>query len=134
MVQHLGTLKQKAGQSGSGDSHPFLREERLEIRVSPQEKHRIEELKATAGFGTVAQYVRAQALTQGKAQSTTAQHKALMACAYQFNKMGNNLNQIARHLNQGQPFTEEVKLVLLQILECASDLVKDAKSRPGAQP
>lgn len=131
---HLGTLKKKPGQCGSSDDHPFLREERIEIRVSANEKQRIEQHKSAMGFGTVAQYIRAQALTQGKAHSTTAQHKALMACAYQFNKMGNNLNQIARHLNQGQPFTHEVQLVLLQILDCASELVKDAKSRPEAQP
>ena len=130
---HTGTLKKKSGQSGSADSHPYLRDERMEFRVSPQEKERIEKHRAAMGFGTIAQYVRAQALTQGSAQSTSAQHKALMACAYQFNKLGNNLNQIARHLNQGEPFTEQVQLTLLQILECAGELVKDAKSRPGAQ-
>jgi hypothetical protein len=132
-MAQLGTLKQKAGQSGSADAHPFLRNERLEIRVSSQEKQRITQHQTELGFGTVAQYVRSQALTQGKARSTTEQHKALMACAYQFNKMGNNLNQIARHLNQGQPFSEEVKLVLLQILDCANELVKDAKGRSGEQ-
>lgn len=131
---HNGTLKKKAGQSGSGDSHPYLREERIEIRVSPQEKKRIEQHRATMGFGTIAQYVRAQAVTQGRAQSLSAQHKALMACAYQFNKMGNNLNQIARHLNQGEPFTQETQLTLLQILEYAGELVAVAKTRPGAQP
>lgn len=129
-----GTLKKKAGQCGSGDGHPFLRRERLELRVSAQEKRLIEQHRTALGFGTVAQYVRAQALTKGQAQSSTEQHRALMACAYQFNKLGNNLNQIARHLNQGQPFTEELRLVLLQILGCASDLVKDAKSRPGVRP
>lgn len=128
---NLGTLKKKAGQSGSADSHPFLREERLEIRVSAQEKQRIEEHRVACGFGTVAQYVRQQALTQGKARSPSEQHKALMACAYEFNKMGNNLNQIARHLNQGQPLSEEVHLTLLQIVEHAGELVKDARSRSG---
>ena len=133
MVQNR-ILKQKAGQTGSADSHPFLRTERVEIRVSAEEKQRIEQHRTNLGFGTLAQYVRAQALSQGKASSPSEQHKALMACAYQFNKLGNNLNQIARHLNQGSPLTEEVQLTLLQILEQAGELVKEAKSRPGARP
>ena len=52
----------------------------------------------------------------------------------QVSGIGNNLNQIARHLNQGSPLTEEVQLTLLQILEQAGELVKEAKSRPGARP
>jgi hypothetical protein len=131
---HEGTLKKRAGQCGSSDSHPFLREERLELRVSAHEKRLIEQSRVDLGFGTLAQYIRAQALARGKARSSTEQHKALMACAYEFNRLGNNLNQIARHLNQGQPFSEEVQLVLLQILDCASELVRDAKGRPGAHP
>jgi len=126
-----GTLKKKAGQTGSSDSHPFLRVEHLGFRVSPGEKQRIEEQSAACGFGTVAHYVREQALTMGNARNPTEQHKALMACAYQFNKLGNNINQIARHLNQGEPFTEEAHMSLLQIVEHASELVKEARSRSG---
>jgi len=59
------TLKQKAGQSGSADTQPYLRDERLEIRVSPHEKKRIVQLTIERGFETTAQYVRMQAVNPG---------------------------------------------------------------------
>lgn len=126
-------LKRQSGQSGSADGHPYLRDMRLEIRVSPREKRSIEQSSLEKGFGTVAQYVRAQALAPGQAHSAVAQHKALLDCAYQFNKMGNNLNQIARHLNRGDPLSEEVRLALFQILECAEGLLNEARDRSRNQ-
>jgi hypothetical protein len=122
-------LKKVPGQSGSEDVNPFLRTLRLDIRVSPSERKCIEQAAAARGFRNVAQHVRVQAMFEGQGPSPAGHQKALLECAYQFNKMGNNLNQIARHLNQGGAFTEEANLVLLQILDCAEEMVRDAKKR-----
>lgn len=125
-------LKKKSGQVGSADPHPYLRQDRLEIRVSPHEKQRIQQNSTRRGFDTVAQFIREQALTPGNGDNPKLQRQALMACHYQLNRMGNNLNQIARHLHQGQQPDEEILLTLQQIQEHAAQLIAEAQSRKGS--
>ena len=124
--------KIKAGQSGSKDTNPFFRSLRLEIRLSPNELDRIQQNKQSGGFGNLSQFVRAQALAPKGVQSPNALRQAVLSCSYQLNKIGVNINQIARHLNQGIPADEEIRLVLMQIQEHAQALVDQAKAR-GAQ-
>lgn len=121
--------KIKAGQSGSKDTNPFFRSLRLEIRLSPNELDRIQQNKQSGGFGNLSQFVRAQALAPKGVQSPNALRQAVLSCSYQLNKIGVNINQIARHLNQGTPADEEIRLVLMQIQEHAQELVAQAKVR-----
>ena len=123
------TLKKKAGQAGNADAHPYLRSDRLEIRVSPHEKRRIVQNSFDNGFDSVAQFIREQAMYPGKAESRNAQRKALLACQYQLNRIGNNLNQIARHLNQGAKPDDETLLTLMQIQEHAAMLLHVAQTQ-----
>ena len=120
-------LKHKAGQSSNADPHPFLRSMRLFVRVSPVELDKIEQNRKRKGFDTVAQYVREQAIEPTQAENQRSRHKGLLSCAYQLNRIGVNINQIARHLNQGTPVDEEIKLVLMVIQEHAQELLEQAK-------
>ena len=121
--------KIKAGQSGSKDTNPFFRSLRLEIRLSPNELDLIQQNKQSGGFGNLSQFVRAQALAPKGVQSPNALRQAVLSCSHQLNKIGVNINQIARHLNQGIPADEEIRLVLMQIQEHAQELVNQAKAR-----
>lgn len=123
----IATLKQKAGQSGSADTQPYLRDQRLEIRVSPHEKKRIQQLGIERGFDTTAQYLRSQAITPG-AESPSALREAQYACMSQLNRIGTNINQIARHLNSGGHPDDAIQYTLGQILENAEHLVKQANA------
>jgi hypothetical protein len=101
--------KIKAGQSGSKDTNPFFRSLRLEIRLSPNELDLIQQNKQSGGFGNLSQFVRAQALAPKGVQSPNALRQAVLSCSHQLNKIGVNINQIARHLNQGIPADEEIR-------------------------
>jgi len=126
------TLKQKAGQSGSADTQPYLRDERLEIRVSPHEKKRIVQLTIERGFETTAQYVRMQAVNPG-AENPNAQRQAQTACMHQLNRLGGNVNQIARHLNSGGKPDEEILLTLVKLMEHAEELCELANATPAGE-
>lgn len=121
--------KVKAGQSGNSDPNLFFRSHRLEIRLSPNELNLIQQNRQSGGFGNLSQFVRAQALAPKGVQSPDVLRQAVMSCAYQLNKIGVNINQIARHLNQGTQADEEIRLVLMQIQEHAQELVAEAKTR-----
>ena len=54
--------KQKSGQAGNWDTHPFLRSERVVLRVSPEELLTLEKHRKTHRFDSLAQYLRAQGL------------------------------------------------------------------------
>lgn len=127
------TRKQKPGQAGAADTHPYLRTERLEIRISPHEKNQIQQNSVDCGFDSVAQYVRGQAVARQTAESPTGIRKELIRCQYQLNRIGNNVNQIARHLNQGASLDEEILLTLMQIQELADRLVQEAKGQHGGR-
>lgn len=126
-------LKKAAGQSGD-DGNRQLRTQRIEIRVSPDEWRLVNEHAKTKGYANTAQFVRQQAVSGGGAENPNGARRALLDCQYQLNRLGNNVNQIARHLHLGRSPDEEIHLVLLQILELAEKLVSDAaKARGVAQ-
>lgn len=125
------TRKKKAGQAGCADTHPYLREERVQIRVSAHEKKRIEQLSVERGFDTTAQYVRSQAIYPGK-ENPSAQRQAQLACMHQLNRLGTNVNQIAKHLNSGASPDSDMLDAVLQILAEAQLLVARATDGGGA--
>lgn len=120
-------LKRKSGQAGSSDSHPYLRTIRLELYVSPQEFEQIDGNRKSAGFHTIAQFIRSQAMGNTNEQNTPQQHKAFLKCSFELNKIGVNLNQIAKHLNQGQPLTLSVQVLLRAIKEQTEALSLEMK-------
>ena len=120
-------LKSKSGQAGSSDGHPYLRTRRLELYVSPQEFEQIDGNRKSAGFQTIAQFIRSQVMNDTKEQNTPQQHKAFLKCAFELNKIGVNLNQIAKHLNQGQPITLSAQVLLRAIKEQTEALSQEMK-------
>lgn len=119
--------KIKAGQTGSWDTHPYVRSERVVLRVSPEELLTLEKHRKTHCFDNLAQYLRTQGLKPTPSSTERKTYTALVNCTYQLNMIGVNVNQIARHLNQGSPLDEEVTLVLAQIQEVAQELLEQAK-------
>jgi len=77
--------------------------------------------------------VRTQAVNPG-AEHPNAQRQAQYACMHQLNRMGNNINQIARHLNSGGQPDGEILLVLVKILEQAEMLYDKANAQPVGVP
>ena len=100
-----------------------LRIRRVETRVSPREHASICSLASAQGYSSVAQYVRQQAL-YGSGVSPSTQYKALIACQAELNDMTGHVNQIARHLTDGEPLDEEMLMVLLQVLDLAEENLK----------
>jgi len=125
--------KKRPGRAGSADSSIFVRQEQIEIRVNHHEKKRIGQLALEKGFETVAQYVRCQAMKPGS-ENPSAQRQAQYACMYQLNRMGNNINQIAHHLNGGGKPDDEILKALTRIIEHAEMLYQKAHSTSAGEP
>ena len=124
------TKKKKNGQTGS-DGNEYLRVRRIETRVSDAEQEAIKAAAASAGCITVGQFLRDRALYPS-GESPSALHKALLDCRYELNRIGNNVNQIARQLNKGGPVDDEMLMVLLQVQELAREHL-DGASRSLAE-
>ena len=118
-------LKLKNGQAGA-DGNSFLRDKRVEIRVCQQEYEKLEKYALEAGYLNLAQYLRESGLTRKQITSPSTKQKEKNQWLYEINRIGNNVNQIARHLNQGKVPDEEMLMVLLQIQDIAQDTLKEA--------
>jgi hypothetical protein len=124
-------IKLKNGQAGP-DGNSFLRNKRVEIRVCQQEYEKLEKHALEAGYLNVAQYLRESGLTRKQITSPSTKQKEKNQWLYEINRIGNNVNQIARHLNQGKVPDEEMLMILLQIQDIAQDTLKEAlKSESG---
>nr|WP_294839831.1 plasmid mobilization relaxosome protein MobC [uncultured Methylotenera sp.] len=115
----------KNGQAGP-DGNSFLRDKRVEIRVCQQEYEKLEKHALEAGYLNVAQYLRESGLTRKQITSPSTKQKENNQWLYEINRIGNNVNQIARHLNQGKVPDEEMLMLLLQIQDMAQDTLKEA--------
>lgn len=120
--------KKCVGQSGD-DANMFLRNKRIEVSVSPREWEILTRYAKLSGFNSCAQYLRESGLQSSEHTHAIPIRKALQAAQYELNRIGNNVNQIAKHLNSGNPLDDETRMVLMQIQECAEQLVKEAESR-----
>lgn len=118
--------KIKAGQAGSWDTQAFVRTHRLVVRVSPDEFAQMDKLRITHRFSTMAHYLRAQGLKPTPTISERKQFTALLGATFQLNKIGVNINQIARHLNEGKNLDDEVARTLKQIRKTAQALLDQA--------
>lgn len=97
-------LKISAGQSG-GDDTKEIREKRIRFTVSPGEFLLLQTLYKKSSYTTLAKYCREKALSENglariNINDGIAQHAQEIV---QLNKIGQNINQIARKLNSGEP-------------------------------
>ena len=121
-VAHTIT-KQQCGQAGH-DGQQHLRTRRVETRVSPEEHVTICARALSQGFGSIAQYVRQQAVHGTDADSPFNHHHILLACQAELNDIASHVNQIARHLTEGEPLDEEMLMIMMQVLDLAEENLK----------
>lgn len=76
------------------------RTEDLHFRVTPDEKERIRERAERADL-SVSDYLRRQALSKKVTVVSPDLFKEYHEMCSDFGRFGNNLNQVARHLNSG---------------------------------
>lgn len=76
------------------------RTEDLHFRVTPDEKEQIREKAEKAGL-SVSDYLRRQALSKKVTVVPPDLFKEYQEMCGGFGRFGNNLNQVARHLNSG---------------------------------
>jgi len=95
-------IKQQPGQAGH-DGQQHLRTRRMETRVSPEEHATICARALSQGFGSVTQYVRQQALHGSDADSPFSNQHTLLVCQAELSDIPDHVNQIARHLTDGEP-------------------------------
>ena len=91
--------KKSAGQSGT-DGNDELRTKTLKINVSPTEFEKLSKFYDLSPQRTFAQFCRDKLLTKPGSVTSNAEIKAQHASLiYQLNKIGSNLNQIAKKIN-----------------------------------
>lgn len=92
--------KIKNGRSGP-DNNNLIRNQRIELRASPEEYEKIEKFALASSYNTLASYVRETALEglplQGTKKTRALERKKLRG---EFGKVGSNINQITKALNQ----------------------------------
>ena len=118
-------IKFKPGQAGADGNH-HLRDKRIEIRVSTQEYRQLEQRAQDLGYHNLAQYLREAGLTREHLVSPTTRQKEKSEWLYAINRIGNNINQIARHLNMGRDPDDDMLLMLAQIQDMANSALKSA--------
>ncbi len=119
--------KKKSGQAGP-DGNPYLRTRRIELRVCQQEFQKIERAAMASGYSNLAQYLRESGLTQKNIDSPSTRQKEKVRWLYEINRIGNNVNQIAKKLNQGHQPDDEILMVLLQIQEITEAVHAEART------
>lgn len=122
--------KKKNGQAGS-DGNAYLRTRRIELRVCQREYSQIEQYSESSGYSNVAQYLRESGLTHKHIESPSSRQRDRQKWLYELNRIGNNINQIARQLNSGHQPDEEILMVLMQIREMAEAVHDEAKASSG---
>ena len=96
----------------------------LKIRVSDAE---IADIKKRVGGGDMSNYVRGLVLEQPVAapepKTKKVVHSADPELVRAINRIGININQITRHLNEGQPLSNAVLVALLNLQTSLDDTV-----------
>lgn len=94
---------------------------RIELRISNEDKEKLKEKAAAAGYKSVSKYIRDCAL--GKKITARVDIDAV----YNLRKIGNNLNQIARQINTEKK--DETMLALKFDMEALIWNVRDVISK-----
>jgi len=111
--------KKSSGQSGN-DGNQELRTKRIEFSVSPTELEKLSLFYELSPQSTFAQFCREKILSKPGSASNNSEIKAQYASLiYQINKIGTNLNQIAKKINKLKTdypqLVEELKVELLEL-------------------
>lgn len=118
--------KISAGQSGADDNQ-YVRTKTVKFLCTEEEHQQIFELAKEMGYKTVAQYVRERALANPDNDQPKAVRNALYKCFTALNRMGNNMNQIARVLNFGIEADRATYGAMKDIKRFAYELLEEAK-------
>ena len=122
--------KKRAGRSGAAEG-PYKRTHRLSLWVTDQELTRIKTNAAAADYPSIAQYLRQQAISQSSAENPASIRSGLLLCHYQIQKLGVNINQIAKWLNQDNKVDEMIFVVLKEIQQEAERMVAEVMKESG---
>lgn len=94
----------------------MARDRYIQIRLTDDE---LLEIKKRAGNITTSTFLRQSALEQPIAQPnpkpTKVIHSADPELIREINRIGININQITRHLNEGQPLSNAILIALLNL-------------------
>lgn len=115
-------IKKQAGQSGI-DGNPHLRDRRVEIRFSNEEREQLAHRAIDAGYTSLAQYLR-EAVLNLSGEPTDGDEQAWLQS---INRIGNYVAEIAGRLNEGEQLDDEILLALMQVQEYAEDVWKAVK-------
>lgn len=118
--------KVSTGQSGA-DQNQYVRTKTIKFLCTEEEQNQIAELAHQMGYKTVAQYVREKALANLEQDHPKAVRNALYKCFTALNRIGNNINQIARLLNYGVEVDRATYGAMKDIKRMAYELLEEAK-------
>lgn len=94
----------------------MARDRYIQIRLTDDE---LLEIKKRAGNVTTSTFLRQAALNQPiaqpKSKPTKVIHSADPELIREINRIGININQITRHLNEGQPLSNAILIALLNL-------------------
>jgi gamma-glutamylcysteine synthetase len=120
--------KKRTGQTGY-ESNNLKRTHLFKIWLSQEEYQKLEREALNAGASSLAMHARQVLFSGSKARAEIAKveqknHLQLLAS---LNRIGNNINQIARSLNQHQQMTPDMALALEKMNDKLNALTKDRK-------
>lgn len=122
----MTAIRKKANGQVGDDGNHYLRNYRIEVRVSPDELAQIRANGLASGFQQAAPYLRSLGVQGLTTEHPRGQRKALVAAQGQLSRIGTNLNQIARKVNAGEASSAEILVTLLQIADFAEAIMHDA--------
>lgn len=102
----------------------MARDRYIQIRLTEDE---LLEIKKRAGSATTSTFLRQSALNQPIAQPNPKPTKVIYSAdpelIREVNRIGININQITRHLNEGQPLSNAILIALLNLQTSLDDTV-----------
>lgn len=116
--------KKRAGQSGH-DGNTQVRDQRIYLRASAQEKSQLRKLAEEAGFDSLARFIRQRALYGSDGPyERSGEHLAWLGTV---NRIANYVDEIAKHLEQGKKPDEDLLLLVMQISDMAEKTLKEVR-------
>ncbi len=123
--------KKSAGQSGA-DNNEFLRNKTVRFLCSTEEHEKIKKLAGESGHTIIAQFAREQALAEPGKQ-TKATLNALRKCQFELNRIGTNINEIAKVLNYGFEVDRAIYGSIKDIKKLAYQILQEAQKGDWGQ-
>ena len=123
--------KKTHGQSGS-DGNRYLRTEKIYVQVNPNELAIIRANARKNGYNSTAQYVRQLSVSGGSVDNPVSLKQHYLECQHQLAKIGNNINQLARHANQTKALDVAVMIALRNIERTTLLILAETHRKIGA--